>query len=192
MKNPETNLPKSKSRAANHQWTLKPQDLAVVFKLVALRGERLSYREMGRQMRLSQFEAHAATQRLLQARLAIELEGVIRPVLSVLHPFIMHGAPYAFPAVRGELTIGFPTAHAVSPLRERVMFADQNPPVWPHPEGTHRGVTLYPLYENLPLAARDDKLLYELLALLDALRIGQAREREMAAGMLQERLQENL
>ena len=86
------------------------------------------------------------------------------------------------------MTIGFPTAYGVSPLKEKVMFSDENPPVWPHAEGTHRGLTLQPLYENLALAAQDDKALYELLALFDAIRIGQARERELAAGLLQERL----
>lgn len=175
-------------RGSNRQWSLKPQDLAIALKLVALRGERLPYRELGQQMRLSQFEAHAATQRLLAARLVVEVEGVIRPVTAVLQPFMLYGAPYAFPPVRGEMTIGFPTAYGVSPLKEKVMFSDENPPVWPHPEGTHRGLTLQPLYESLALAAQDDKALYELLALLDALRIGQARERELAAGLLQERL----
>lgn len=188
LKTTDTDHLASKSRGSNRQWTLKPQDLAIALKLVVLRGERLPYRELGQQMRLSQFEAHAATQRLLAARLVVEMEGVIRPVTAVLQPFLLYGAPYAFPPVRGEMTIGFPTAHGASPLKEKVLFSDENPPVWPHPEGTHRGLTLQPLYENLPLAARDDKGLYELLALLDALRIGQARERELAAGLLQERL----
>ena len=178
----------SQPRGGNRQWSLKPQDLAVALKLVLLCGTRLPYRELGLQMQLSQFEAHAATRRLLAARLVAEVEGVIRPVSAVLTPFILYGAPYAFPPVRGEMTIGFPTAYGVSPLKEKVLFSDENPPVWPHPEGTHRGITLQPLYENLPLAARNDKALYELLALLDALRIGQARERELAAGLLQERL----
>ena len=175
-------------RSSNRQWALKPQDLAIALKLATLRGERLPYKELGRQMRLSQFEAHAATQRLLSARLAIEMEGVIRPVTAVLENFILYGAPYAFPPVRGEMTIGFPTAYGVSPLKEKVMFSDENPPVWPHAEGTHRGLTLQPLYENLALAAQDDKALYELLALFDAIRIGQARERELVAGLLRERL----
>ncbi len=175
-------------RGSNRQWSLKPQDLAIAFKLVTLRGERLPYKELGRQMRLSQFEAHAATQRLLAARLIVELDGVIRPIVAVLEPFILYGASYAFPPVRGEMTIGFPTAYGVSPLKERVMFSEENPPVWPHPEGTHKGLTLQPLYENLPLAAQDDKTLYELLALLDALRIGQARERKLATDLLLERL----
>ena len=34
----------------------------------------------------------------------------------------------------------------------------------------------------------DDRKLYELLALFDALRIGQARERELAKKILEERL----
>lgn len=173
----------------NPQWTLKPQDLALAFKLALLRGERLSYKELGQQMRLSQFEAHAATKRLLAARLVYEVEGVIRPVMAAFQAYILYGAPYTFPPVRGEMTIGFPTAYGVSPLKEKVLFADENPPVWPNPEGTHRGVTLQPLYPNLPLAAQDDIALYELLALFDALRIGQARERELAAALLRELLQ---
>jgi hypothetical protein len=47
---------------------------------------------------------------------------------------------------------------------------------------------LLPLYENFALVARDDPALYELLALFDALRAGQAREREIARKLLEERL----
>ena len=61
--------------------------------------------------------------------------------------------------------------------------------MWPHPEGTSRGQSLLPLYEKLALAAIDDPKLYELLALFDALRIGEARERELARKLLEERLQ---
>ncbi len=176
------------SRGSNQQWTLKPQDLAIALKLVALRGERLPFRELGQAMRLSQFEAHAATQRLLASKLIVRVEDDIRPVVAALELFILYGAPYAFPPVRGEMTIGFPTAYGASPLNTKVMFSSENPPVWPHPEGTHRGPALQPLYPNLPSAGQDDKALYELLALVDAIRIGQARERELAAGLLRERL----
>jgi hypothetical protein len=62
-------------------------------------------------------------------------------------------------------------------------------PVWPHPDGTKRGPGLLPLYESLPLAAKEDPQLYELLVLFDALRGGQARERELAKRLLEERLQ---
>jgi hypothetical protein len=139
-------------------------------------------------MFLSQFEVHAAAKRLVAARLAREDNKGVWPILKVLHPFVIYGAAYAYPAVRTELTIGFPTAHGASPLNEHVMFANEFPPVWPHEEGKVRGPGILPLYPNAPLAAREDRALYHLLALFDALRIGQARERDLAGRMLEERM----
>ena len=49
------------------------------------------------------------------------------------------------------MPIGFPTVYDVSFLAKRVLFADENPPVWAHPEDPHQGITLYLLHENLPL-----------------------------------------
>ena len=175
-------------RASKRQWVLKPQDLAVAFKLVALKGKWLPYAALGKQLRLSQFEAHAAVARLVAARLAIEHEGGVRPNMALLRNFAVSGAPYAYPPVRGEITVGFATAHSVPPLKEMILSADELPPVWPHAEGNVRGQSLLPLYEGLPLAAQEDPDLYALLALFDALRIGQAREREFAAKLLQERI----
>lgn len=74
------------------------------------------------------------------------------------------------------------------PLKEMILSSDELPPVWPHPDGNLRGHGLLPLYEAIPLAAQDDPDFYALLALFDALRIGQARERELAAKLLQERI----
>ena len=176
-------------RAAARQWVLKPQDLAVSLKLVALQGKQPSYANLAKQMRLSPFEAHAAVQRLIAARLAVERDGVVRPSMAALRAFVISGAPYAYPAVRGEATIGFPTAHAVAPLKGKVQSSDGSLLVWPHPDGPVRGEALLPLYENLPLAASDDSQLYELLALFDAMRVGQARERELARKLLEEILQ---
>jgi hypothetical protein len=164
---------------------MKPQDLAVLFKLVCLRGQWLPYQELAGQMRLSQFEAHAAVQRLIACRLArVEEDGSVRPVIQSLHPFVFYGAAHVFPAVRTEITIGFPTAYGASPMREHVLFADEFPPVWPHAEGTTRGPGLLPLYPDAPLAAQTDNALAHLMTLFDALRIGQAREREKAGELL--------
>jgi len=185
---PRHSAPAAIQRASSRQWVLKPQDLAVAFKLVSLRDRRLQYRELARQMYLSQFEVHAAAKRLVAARLAREDESGIWPILKVLHPFVIYGAAYAYPAVRTDITIGFPTAHGASPLKTLVLFADELPPVWPHPDGPVRGPGILPLYERLPLAAMEDPMLYELLALFDALRIGQARERELAGQHLEERM----
>lgn len=59
--------------------------------------------------------------------------------------------------------------------------------VWPHPEGEIRGESLEPLYPSVVDAARRDSALHESLALVDALRIGRARERKLAIDLLAKR-----
>jgi hypothetical protein len=175
-------------RASNRQWILKPQDLAVALKLVTQRSEWLPYAALGAAMRLSPFEAHAAVQRLTAAGLLAEVGGAPQVVRAALRSFVVHGARYAYPAVRGGTTIGFPTAHALPAIRELVSASDNQLIVWPHAQGKSRGQSLLPLYDSLPLAAKAAPMLYELLALFDLLRIGQARERQIAQKKLEERL----
>ena len=62
-------------------------------------------------------------------------------------------------------------------------------PVWPHKNGVVRGIALYPLYPSVPEAAGRNPALYELLALFDAVRGGNARERALAIDLLEKRLQ---
>ena len=62
------------------------------------------------------------------------------------------------------------------------------PPVWPWPNGDTRGVGLEPLYKSVPRAALRDPALYQLLALVDAIRDGRARERNLAERDLVDRL----
>ncbi len=176
-------------RASTRQWVLKPQDLAIALKLALMKDHWLPYADLGQAMYMSRFEAHAAVQRLIAARLFYQSEAMPRPIMQSLKQFIVYGAAFAYPAVRGEMTIGFPTAHGVSPLKELLVSSTEPVPVWPHPRGKFRGMALLPLYEKLPMAAMEDESLYELLALFDALRTGQARERELAKKYLEERLQ---
>jgi hypothetical protein len=183
------NVPVALRRGAPRQWVLKPQDLAVALKLVVLGQERLSYVALGKAMHLSQFEAHAAVQRLILAKLAAAVEGHIRPIKDALRRFVVNGAPHVYPPLRGEVTVGVPTAHGAAPLKELLAGTTDLPPVWPDPEGTVRGQSLLPLYPRLPAAAREDPQLHEFLALFDALRIGQARERALAAKLLEERFE---
>ena len=176
-------------RASTRQWVLKPQDLAIALKHVSMRDRWLPYADLGEAMCLSRFEAHAAVQRLIAARLFYQSESKPRPIMQSLRQFVVYGAVFAYPAVHGEMTIGFPTAHGYSPIKDVLVSSDEPVPVWPHPKGKVRGMALLPLYEKLPLAAIEDDELYALLALFDALRIGQARERELAKKFLEERLQ---
>ncbi len=175
------------TRNQHRQWMLKPQDLVVAFKLAVFKDKPLSYQELARQLHLSAFEAHAAVQRLLATRLVSEVVG-IGPVRAAFADFVCFGALYAYPAVRTENTIGMPTAYGVEPMKSLVLYGGESAPVWPYEYGKARGMGVLPLYEKVPLAAMQDEALYELLALFDALRIGQARERELSGRLLRERL----
>jgi hypothetical protein len=113
-----------------------------------------------------------------------------RPIYAALEEFLIHGVRYAFPAEEKAMTRGMPTAWAAPPLAGELAGAsDAPPPVWPDPHGEVRGMAVAPLYRSVPQAARLDAALYELLALVDAIRIGRARERKLAETMLRSRLQ---
>ncbi len=174
----------------NPQIALKPQDLVVLLRLSLEKEAMPGYAALASELGMTASEVHAALERAHAARLVRKERGRAPLLLrDALLQFVRHGAPYAFPAVRGEATRGFPTAYAAAPLRERIAQpASEPPPVWPHREGNVRGVALYPLYPSVPEAARRNTALYELLALFDALRAGAARERKMASELLAERL----
>jgi hypothetical protein len=102
--------------------------------------------------------------------------------------FAVHGARYAFPAIVGAAKRGVPTSFGAAPLASLINSTPGNVPVWPYPEGAARGPSLTPIYRTAPQAALADPVLHEWLALLDALRSGRARERELAQKLLSERL----
>ena len=159
-----------------------------MLKLWVGRGERWTYPLLAASLGMSVSEAHGAVQRAIAAGLLASGGLGARPNADALREFVIHGAKYAFPASPGEITRGMPTAHAAPPLKPLLAQSDEPPPVWPHPEGSARGPRLDPLFPSVPGAASRDPALYEVLALLDALRAGRARERQLAARLLQERL----
>ena len=136
---------------------------------------------------MSASEVHSSVRRATRSGLHRDDERHT-PNRKALLEFLVHGIKYAFPAERGGLTRGLPTTHATAPLRAHFAATEQPPPVWPDPEGTVRGEELEPLYRSVPKAARADTSLYELLALVDAVRGGRARERELAVKELRNRL----
>ncbi len=101
---------------------------------------------------------------------------------------LVHGLKYFMPAELGAPSRGVPTAWAAPPLAAEIVSAPEDRPVWPHPDGHARGPALAPIYESAPAAALADPRLYEVLALVDAVRVGRARERKRAAELLAERL----
>jgi len=167
--------------------SLKPQDVVVVLKLVAHSEAEWTYPQLAVDLSMSASEVHASVQRATRSGL-LQDNDRHTPNRRALLEFLVHGIKYVFPAQRGRLTRGLPTAHAAPPLRKHFGVSGEPSPVWPEPEGTVRGEEFEPLYRSVPKAARGDQRLYELLALVDAVRGGRARERELAVKELRSRL----
>ena len=164
------------------QQLLRPHDVAVALELALRPGE--AFVPLAQAVGLSQREAHGAVTRLTQARL-LSTEG--RRVLpAALLEFAVAGVPHAFPATIGPETRGVPTAAAAAPLAQE--FPNAARYVWPTADGPDRGQGLAPLYPKAPMASQRRPDLHALLALVDAIRIGQARERKRARELLHERL----
>jgi len=162
---------------------LKPQDFLVLLKL--LHFGYTSHAQLAASLGMSASEVHAGLKRLKHSRL-VKADG--EPIRSAVRDVLRYGVPYFLPPERGELTRGLPTAYAASPLNSLIVQGDDPPPVWPDPEGPVRGQAFTPLYRSVPFAARQDPQLYEWLALVDALRGGSTRERQLATKLVEERL----
>ena len=165
---------------------LKPQDIYILLKLIAMGENQWSYASVAGDLFMSASEVHAGIKRAMAARLMPAQGG--HPLKKSLEEFLIHGVKYAFPPDHGGLTRGVPTGYAAPPLKDIISQPNEPPPVWPDPEGDTRGYELSPLYKTVPKAAIKDKMLYELLAIVDAIRDGRAREREIAIKELKARL----
>ena len=166
---------------------LKPQDIVVMLKLLKAGNKRPTYAQLAVDLYMSPSEVHASIRRARAARLIHGPELGDRVNVKALEEFLVHGIKYAFPAEKGGMTRGMPTASAAEPLSLK-MTQEDPVPVWPFEQGSRRGYAFSPLYRRAPQAALKDHDLYELLALVDALRDGGARERELAKHALSVRL----
>lgn len=168
---------------------LKPQELLILFKVAAHPQRQWTYSSLAGELFLSPAEVHASVRRAVAAGLAVSVDRRRwTPVGPALLEFSVHGARYAYPAEIGAIKRGIPTAFGAGPLAQLIASGAEEAPVWAHPRGTARGPAVSPIYRTAPQAALADPALYQMLALLDALRIGRARERTLAGKLLGERL----
>jgi hypothetical protein len=167
---------------------LKPQDIVVLIKFLEYDNGRPTYAQIAKELFLSASEVHASVQRAKQAHLLGGTGINETPNKPAMEEFLIHGLKYAFPPERGELTRGVATGYAAEPLKSRISAGTDSPPVWPFPEGKTRGYSFAPLYKSVPKAALRDPFLYEMLALIDAIRDGRSRERHIAEEELKARL----
>lgn len=109
-----------------------------------------------------------------------------RVMRMALLDFLIHGLRYVFPQQPGAITNGIPTAHSAPPLSGEINSTESY--VWPSEHGSVRGLAIQPLFPSVPNAVLKDEQLYELLALVEGVRVGRARERELAIEELRSRI----
>ena len=162
---------------------LKPQDIVVLCKLLIEDEKELPYARMAEELGMSASETHAAIRRLQDGRLVAP--GGRKVLRQAFRNFLKYGISHVFPARELEPSRGIPTAWAAPVFDGAFNTSNEPPPVWAHPEGTARGPSIAPLYKSGPDAALKDQDLYEYLALIDAVRLGRARERNLALEKLE-------
>jgi hypothetical protein len=164
---------------------LKGQDIVLLVALLDVE-EGWTLREVGEVVELAPGAVHRSLARSADAQL---YDAKRRRVLrGAVEEFLLHGLRYVFPArPQGEVR-GVPTAWAAPPLDRLLAMSDPLPPVWPDAEGSVRGLALEPLHAGAVGVARRRPATAELLALLDAMRAGDARVRGVAADELRARL----
>lgn len=167
------------------QITLRPSDIVVALQLAL--APSAQFKSISESAAISTGECHNAVRRLRLAQLIHPDER--RTSTDALHELIVHGVPFAFPPILGPSVLGVPTAHT-SPAFRGIVESDEMV-VWPHADGTVRGESLVPLYPAAPILPALNPPLYELLAIVDALRVGSTRLRKVAAALLAERLAGN-
>ena len=168
-----------------HRDMLKAQDVVVLLK-IAVSPEGWTFAQLGDELGMSASAVHRSLDRANASGLYDARRRKVK--VPELKEFLKHGVRYAFPPVwRGEGR-GMPTAWGAEPLAGEIASSGRNPPAWPDARGKVRGIILDPLHPSVPQAARKDSSLYRLLAVVDAIRIGGARERGIAALQLDELL----
>ena len=173
---------------------LKPQDCVLLLKIIANPRKSWSQRALATELCISVFEVNKGIKRLVNSEL-IRKESTdpvkLIPNLTAAKEFFIHGVRYCFPAKLGELTPGIPTSIAAPIFKDKFLLGNEPLPVWPYGKGKLRGVALSPLYKSVPQSVDEhpDDEFYNLLALVDTIRQGRARERALAIKMLKEKLE---
>ncbi len=163
---------------------MRPQDIVILLKIAALREEFWMAKDLAESLKISASEVSESLNRSKLARLVSGDKKML--MKNNLIDFLNHGLRYVYPVEPGSIQRGLPTAHSAPPLN--MLIESDEVYVWPDAYGEYRGQGIEPLHPNVPHACKNDPQLYEILSLLDAIRIGRAREKQLAIEELKQRV----
>lgn len=165
---------------------LQPSDVYVLAGLAVLDEPKWTYRDLAARLRVT----HPLVQRALQR--AGEADLYSRSTRSVhranFEEFVLHGLRFLAPAKLGPVVAGVPAAWAAPPIARLIHETSDLPPVWPAAHGHVRGHELPPLHDSAIEAVETFPELGELLAIIDSMRAGDVRVRQVASVQARELL----
>ncbi len=152
--------------------TLHPLDVVVALHLCEAKG---TLKQIADELAIVPSQVHASLLRL-------DSSGLLRSGLRATNPraiaeFLSYGVRYAFPVHRERLTSGVPTAYSAPPLSSDIDATDVL--VWAAPDhpAAVQGFSIRPLFRSAPKLLERSPATYRLLAIVDALRLGDPRTR---------------
>ena len=173
---------------------IKQLDIVVLIRLYSLglrncesshgkdrRNNRLwTYQSLSDELSLSKSTLHRSIGNLRASKLVLNRQVYAPKFLN----FLIHGVPILFPAVTGPSVIGTPTTLTARffPPEYRLLANVQH--VWPNPYGQSSGLSISPLHPSAIRLTEFDLHAHRVLAAVDSLRVGGAREQEAATRYL--------
>ena len=164
---------------------MRPQDIVVLLKIIALKNDDWYYSDLAHSLQISGSEISEVLNR---CKIAGLIDSKKRKVhINSFIEFLIYGLKYVFPTEPGAMVKGIPTAHSAAPINDHISEGS-DVYVWSYAKGNKRGQAIEPLYKTIPAIIQEDELFYELLAIVDTIRVGRVREIKIAIDELKKRL----
>jgi hypothetical protein len=155
---------------------MRPQDVAILLKIVAMDSLNWQMAGLSNSLRISISEVSESLNRSRIAGLTdFKKKQVNRQSLL---EFLEYGVRYVFPQQPGAMVRGIPAAHSHPSMKS--IFISEMDYVWPYNKGETTGLMIEPFYPKQVEAVTEDEAYYKLLCLVDMIRAGKVREVDYA------------
>ncbi|PCI97558.1 MAG: hypothetical protein COB15_07575 [Flavobacteriales bacterium] len=164
---------------------MRPHDIAILLKIASKEQNNWYMKDLAYELGISASEISESINRSVISGLISSDKRTLKK-LAILD-FIKSGLKYVYPQQPGAMVRGIATAHSAAPLNNQIMSEEQF--VWAYAKGNIRGQSIEPLHPKMAEACLKDSKYYELMALVDAIRVGKVREQHLALEMIKERIE---
>lgn len=165
-------------------YQMKPQDVVILLKILSLNDTEWTQNSLAINLEISQSEISESIKRSKYAGLINTIDNKVNS--RIFLDFIIYGLKVVFPQRPGAIVRGILTAHSAPFFQDK--FLSEENYVWPYAKGNSRGQSIIPLYKTIPHVSQYDQALYELLVIVDIIRVGKIREKELAIDILKQKL----